>query len=74
MENKVISKEYVEKNFVSKKKIEEKIKEVNKIIDEDKDFINKNLNVIDGDVVNWYYQKVDLNVRIRNVLEELLED
>ena len=63
--NKVISREYVEKNYVHKNKIEEKIKELN-------DYYKKEIYPIkhqwaDIDITEFYDNQIEL-------LNELLED
>ena len=58
MENKVIAKDYVDKNFISRNEIREIIKELKYYIDNPKEAKH---------YIDWYLRKV-------NVLEELLEN
>jgi len=70
MENKVISREYVEKNYIHKDKIKKYIEELNERIEE----VETNIeNSVDEERTYWKKEKHDYAMQ-KFILEELLEE
>lgn len=70
METKVISREYVEKNYIHKDKIKKYIQELNEQIEEAEVNIE---NSVDEERTYWKKEKHDYAMQ-KFILEELLED
>lgn len=68
--NKVISREYVEKNYIRKNTLKAKITEITNRIYSVEEMINK---TVDEERIYWKKEKRDLIMQ-RYVLRELLED